>query len=178
MSEVKRTCGRAVLRLTQGDITHQRVDVIANAANCALRGGGGVDGAIHRAAGAGLLDACRIIGGCATGSAVLTPAFALEARFIAHAVGPVWSGGTKGEAQLLAQAYRCCLKLACDEGCRSIAFPSISTGVYGYPVEQAALVALAEVMAHLTGETTLVDATFILFDSLTFEAYRRALDEL
>ncbi len=127
----------------RGDITREDVDVIVNAANEGLRGGGGVDGAIHRAAGSSVMEACRKIGHCATGDAVITPAGKLKARRIIHTVGPVWNGGKSGEPGLLRDAYRTSFRLAKREGLRSIAFPAISTGVYGYPKKEAAMIALA-----------------------------------
>lgn len=170
------------LRLERGDITHQQVDAIVNAANSALAGGGGVDGAIHRAAGPGLMEELRRVkaetGSCPTGSAVITGAGKLSARHVIHAVGPRWGGGDRGEADLLASAYRTSLELAHENGARSVAFPSISTGIYGYPVEKAAPIALATVKAFLEGETTIEDAVFVLFDEHTLAAYQKALQAL
>ena len=142
--------GAGRCELVEGDITRQSVDAIVNAANSRLAGGGGVDGAIHRAAVTELIEACRKIGGCPTGSAVLTPGFRLPARYVIHAVGPVWHGGTHGEADLLRSAYRTCLEIAAREKLTSIAFPSLSTGAYGYPMEEAAGIALAVAREHLT----------------------------
>jgi O-acetyl-ADP-ribose deacetylase len=136
--------GKPVVEIVQGDVTAQDVDAIVNAANAALRGGGGVDGAIHRAAGPELLDACRRLGGCPTGKAVITPGFRLKARFVIHAVGPVWEGGRSGERELLARTYSSALAVARQEPTiRSIAFPAISTGAYGFPRAEAARIALS-----------------------------------
>lgn len=161
------------LEAAAGDITAERVDAIVNAANRGLRGGGGVDGAIHRAAGAGRLQAaCRAIGECPQGEAVVTEGFDLPARFIIHTVGPVWRGGDAGEDDTLASCYRSSLALADEIGARSLAFPAISTGVYGYPPEKAAEVAVAAVRATDT-EVTLV--RFIAFDRATLGHYTRLL---
>jgi O-acetyl-ADP-ribose deacetylase (regulator of RNase III) len=169
--------GRTI-ELVQGDITLQEADAIVNAANSGLRGGGGVDGAIHRAGGPSIMEECRRFGGCPTGSAVITGAGYLKARHVIHAVGPVWRGGGSGEPELLAGAYRRSLELANEAGQRTVAFPSISTGVYSFPVDRAARIALDAVAEHLRGETSIKVARFVLFDSDTYEAYRTALREL
>lgn len=168
----------AVLELVEGDITHQRVDAIVNAANSSLGGGGGVDGAIHRAGGPAILQECRKLGGCPTGEAVITSGGNLSARHVIHAVGPVWRDGRHGEAALLESAYTASLKLAASHKCRSIAFPSISTGAYGYPLDQAARVALNAVIQHLKGTTSLSTVRFVLFNRPACEAYTNALERI
>jgi O-acetyl-ADP-ribose deacetylase (regulator of RNase III) len=156
-----------------GDITTEQVDAIVNAANRQLRGGGGVDGAIHRAAGADRLHAaCRAIGECPPGQAVVTEGFALAARFIIHTVGPVWRGGSEGEPDTLAACYRTSLAVADEVGARSVAFPAISTGVYGYPQEEAAAIAVTTVGA---ADTEVLVVRFIAFDEATLGHYRRLL---
>jgi O-acetyl-ADP-ribose deacetylase (regulator of RNase III) len=156
-----------------GDITAERVDAVVNAANRGLRGGGGVDGAIHRAAGAERLQAaCRAIGECPPGHAVVTEGFDLSARFIIHTVGPVWSGGTSGEAEILASCYRSALAVADEIGARAVAFPAISTGVFGYPSEEAAAIAVTTVRAADT-DVTLV--RFVAFDATTLGHYTALL---
>ena len=171
------TIGERRLELVLGDITQERVDAIANAANEALRGGGGVDGAIHRAAGPALLDELRrrYPDGTPTGTAVATDAHALPARWILHAVGPVWRGGDHGEAELLAGAYRSSLALADELGARSIAFPAISMGIYGYPPPDGARVAVGAVAGHLRGSTGLEVARFVLFSEETYGLFAEAL---
>jgi O-acetyl-ADP-ribose deacetylase (regulator of RNase III) len=157
----------------QGDITLEDVDVLVNAANSDLAGGGGVDGAIHLAAGASeVRAACALLGRCATGDAKLTEGFALKARWIAHAVGPRWQGGNAGEPELLASCYRRCLALADGVGARSIAFPAISTGIYGYPKEQAAEIAVSTLR---TTATSLELARLVAFDDTTLHLYERHL---
>jgi O-acetyl-ADP-ribose deacetylase (regulator of RNase III) len=171
------------LTLVQGDITRQVVDAIANAANQGLVGGGGVDGAIHRAGGPAIMKECDRIrakaGGCPTGSAVLTTAGRLSARAVLHTAGPRWRGGNAGEAELLASCYRSCLTLAERHGFRTVAFPSISTGIYGYPIEPAATVALSSVAGYLEAAPQIFDEIrFVLFsntDLAVYEAARRAL---
>src|SRR5438552_3177585 len=158
----------------QGDITQQRLDAVVNAANTTLLGGGGVDGAIHRAAGPELLEACRRLGGCATGDAKITPGFGLPARFVIHAVGPVWRGGASGEPELLASCYRRSLELAAAHGARSIAFPAISTGIYGYPLRDAARVAIETV--HATDARGVEDVVFACFGEEAARVYEELLN--
>ncbi len=171
------------IELAQGDITRQQVDAIVNAANSALAGGGGVDGAIHDAAGPSLMQETRrrFPNGCPTGSAVPTSAGKLSAKFVFHAVGPVWRGGQKGEPELLASAYRRCLELAVENQCRSVAFPAISTGVYGYPRDLAAetaIEAIREFFAKLPPSHGGLEVRVVLFDAGSFGAWARVLERL
>jgi O-acetyl-ADP-ribose deacetylase (regulator of RNase III) len=171
------------LSIVQGDITRQVTDAIVNAANPGLMGGGGVDGAIHRAGGPAILEECRQIvarqGRLPTGKAVITTSGNLAARRVIHTVGPIWHGGGKGKAKLLESAYRESLKLAAEHNLTSIAFPSISTGAYGYPLAEAARVATNSVVSFLRDNVTSVkEVVFVLFDSRTYEAYASALEEV
>jgi O-acetyl-ADP-ribose deacetylase len=162
-----------LLRAARGDITTERVDAVVNAANRGLRGGGGVDGAIHRAAGAERLQAaCRAIGGCAPGHAVVTDGFDLPARFIIHTVGPLWRGGAAGETETLAGCYRSTLAAADELGARSVAFPAIATGVYGFPLGRAAEIAVTTVRA---ADTDVAHVRFIAFDDATLTSYLELL---
>lgn len=165
-----------LLKTVLGDITKLNVDAIVNAANASLLGGGGVDGAIHRAAGPRLLGATRKLGGCQRGEAKLTPGFDLPARYVIHTVGPVWHGGDQGEPEILASCYRQSLQLAKQEHLRSIAFPSISTGVYGYPVQDAARVAVATVRDELRSDQgTLKEVLFCCYSTADYEVYQEEL---
>lgn len=172
-----------MLSIIQGDITKQATESIVNAANPSLMGGGGVDGAIHRAGGPAILEECRQIvsrqGRLPTGKAVITTGGNLKARFVIHTVGPVWHGGNKGEAELLASAYQESLKVAAENNLSSISFPSISTGAYGYPVAEAAKVAIRTVASFLKEQSTPIkEVVFVLFDSTTFESYSSVLGEM
>ena len=163
------------LRAVQADITTLSVDAIVNAANSSLLGGGGVDGAIHRAAGRELLDECRQLGGCPTGDAKLTRGYRLPAKFVIHTVGPVWHGGGRREAELLASCYRRSIELAAANGIRTLAFPSISTGVYGYPIELAADAAVATVRSAVAELATIEDVVFCCFSASDLAVYTRRL---
>ncbi|MEW6126900.1 MAG: O-acetyl-ADP-ribose deacetylase [Acidobacteriota bacterium] len=169
---------KARMEVIQGDITKLQVDAIVNAANSSLLGGSGVDGAIHRAAGADLLHECRLLGGCKTGQAKITKGYRLPAKFVIHTVGPVWHGGHQREPELLASCYRESLKLTVANQILTIAFPAISCGIYGYPIPQAARIAINEVQQFLANQQTLQKVFFICFEDAVFEIYQQAFEEL
>ena len=172
-----RNINGVTLALLQGDIVTAQADAIVNAANSGLRGGGGVDGAIHRAGGPGIMEECRKIGGCPTGSAVATAAGRLPAKYVFHAVGPMYSGSPDDE-RLLASAYQTCLNLAEKQQVKSIAFPSLSTGIYGYPLELAAPVALRTIINHIQKLTSLERVTVVLYGQEAFQVFERALKDV
>ncbi len=166
------------ITIVEGDITRQRVDAIVNAANNALLGGGGVDGAIHRAAGPELLAECRTLGGCPTGQAVITRGYRLPVRWVIHTVGPVWQGGDAGEDTLLANCYRNSLALAAQHNLHTLAFPAISTGIYGFPLERATHIAVTEVRHFLEQDTSIEEVIFVCFNREALGEYRDALARL
>jgi O-acetyl-ADP-ribose deacetylase (regulator of RNase III) len=172
------TINQSTLELVQGDITKQDVDAIVNAANSSLLGGGGVDGAIHRAAGPELLAECRTLGGCETGSAKITRGYKLKARHVIHAVGPIYRDGKQGEPALLASAYRTSLELASQHHCASIAFPAISTGAYGYPMEEAARIAFRTIIAYLEQHPEIKLVRFVLYDARALTIHERVLEQV
>jgi O-acetyl-ADP-ribose deacetylase (regulator of RNase III) len=169
---------RERIEIIEGDITKLKVDAIVNAANQSLLGGGGVDGAIHRAAGPTLLAECETLGGCATGLAKITQGYQLPAKHVIHAVGPVWRDGKHGEDELLASCYRTSLRLAAEHGLESIAFPSISTGAYRFPMDRAARIAVREIQAFLTNHPGIKKVTLVCFGAEALAVHRRALAEL
>ena len=175
---VKVTINKSVLELIEGDITEQETDAIVNAANSSLLGGGGVDGAIHRTGGPKILEECRKLGGCPTGEARITTGGNLKAKYVIHTVGPIYSGGKQREAELLASAYKNSLSLASQYKLKSVAFPSISTGAYGYPVDEAATIALKTVINYLKTHTDIDMVRFVLFGQKAYRAYDKALQEL
>ena len=164
------------IEIIEGDITKQAVDAIVNAANCSLLGGGGVDGAIHRAAGPELLAECRTLNGCETGKAKITKGYRLPAKYVIHTPGPIWHGGGRGEAELLASCYRSCLALASGYGCRTVDFPSISTGVYRFPLDKAAAIAISTISDYLKTHDDIERVRMVCFDSRTLAQYEKALN--
>jgi O-acetyl-ADP-ribose deacetylase (regulator of RNase III) len=164
------------IEIFHGDITTLSVDAIVNAANSSLLGGGGVDGAIHRAAGPGLLQECKSLGGCLTGEAKITSGYNLPAKFVIHTVGPVWKGGNNNEEELLARCYRSCLRIAENMKLKILAFPNISTGVYGFPKERAASVAIREVKDFTMEERKIEKIIFAIFDTENLKIYKELLD--
>lgn len=166
------------IEIIQGDITKQAVDAIVNAANCSLLGGGGVDGAIHRAAGPELLAECRTLNGCKTGEAKITKGYRLPARYVIHTPGPVWHGGSKGEEELLRSCYLNCLALASENGCKTVDFPSISTGVYHFPLEKASGIAIGAIAEYLSAHPELERVRMVCFDERTKGYYEAALENL
>lgn len=174
---MEKTINKSRLELVAGDITKQDTEAIVNAANSRLAGGGGVDGAIHRAGGPEIMEECLMIGGCPTGEARITTGGRLKARYVIHTVGPVYRGGTKREAGLLSGCYKNSLDIARERGIKSIAFPSISTGAYGYPMEDAARVAIKTVIDYLKEHSEIGLVRFVLFGHEAYEAYERALKE-
>ena len=168
----------ARIQLVEGDITHQDTEAIVNAANSGLLGGGGVDGAIHRAGGPRILEECRRLGGCPTGEARLTTGGRLKARYVIHTVGPIYRDGRSGEPELLASAYRRSLELASTQGIRTLAFPAISAGVYGYPMREAAQIALHTTLTYLQDHPEIEMARFVLFGSPAYEVYQAVWDDI
>jgi len=175
---MRRQVNNCVMELVLGDITQQDTEAIVNAANRTLLGGGGVDGAIHRAGGPAILEECRKLGGCETGDAKITTGGKLKAKWVIHAVGPVYRGGKHGEAELLASCYRRSLEIALEHGIKSVAFPAISCGAYGYPVDQAARVALSTVMQFVRQNNNIDLVRFVLYDKKTFDAYALAMEQI
>ena len=166
------------IEIVEGDITRQKVDAIVNAANSSLLGGGGVDGAIHRAAGPQLLEECRTLGGCPTGEAKITKGYNLPAKWVIHTVGPVWSGGGSNEDALLANCYRNSLRLAAEHGIKTVAFPSISTGAYRFPLDRATRIAIKEAMNFMEREPAIEKVVFVCFGKHAHNIYKKTLAEL
>jgi O-acetyl-ADP-ribose deacetylase len=169
---------QSMISVIMGDIVEQEVDAIVNAANNSLLGGGGVDGAIHRAAGPQLLEECRLIGGCPTGEARITRGYRLPSKWVIHTVGPVWKGGSSGEEMLLEKAYRSSLGLAEEYGIGSMAFPGISIGAYGFPVDMASVIAVRAIQSFLENASTLTDIRLVCFNEVSYSSYSMALDAL
>ncbi len=175
---MKMQIGHGTIEVVQGDITKESVDAIVNAANSGLRGGGGVDGAIHRAGGPAIMDECRKLGGCDTGDAKVTTGGNLPAKHVIHAVGPVYRDGKHGEPELLASCYRRSLEVAAENGARTVAFPAISCGVYGYPIPEAARIAVDTVSEFLKGHDSIDSVRFVLFTNDVLDAFRNALESI
>ena len=165
------------ISIVLGDITRESTDAIVNAANCSLLGGGGVDGAIHRAAGPGLLAECRTLHGCRTGEAKITSGYDLKSKYVIHTPGPIWHGGGSGEDELLRSCYLSSLRLASKHGCRTVAFPSISTGVYHFPLERASRIAIGAIRGYLAEHSEIEEVRMVCFDRGTMEHYKTALAE-
>jgi len=175
---MRKKIGAGIIETAKGDITRENVDAIVNAANSSLLGGGGVDGAIHRAGGPAILDACRKLKGCATGDAKITTGGKLPAKYVIHTVGPVYGGGRKNEAELLASCHQRSLEVALENGVKTVAFPAISCGVYGYPIPEAAAIAVGTVAAFLKEHKGIELARFVLFSENVFNAFDRALQNI
>ncbi len=164
--------------VVKGDIVKSKTDAIVNAANTSLLGGGGVDGSIHKAAGKELLEDCEKLGGCKTGEAKITKGYKLNAKYVIHTPGPIWRGGTWGEAELLASSYKSCLNLALENNIKSISFPSISTGVYRFSVEQAAEIAVNEILNFLYEHDQIEQVNMVCYDDITYKAYKKAYEKI